>query len=637
MRDKQPWHRDVVYQIYPRSFADANGDGIGDLRGVTEHLDYLKNLGVDVVWLSPVYQSPQVDNGYDISDYLAIDPTFGTLADWQKLRDGLHARRMKLVMDLVVNHSSEQHPWFVHEVRLKRLQHTLLTMKDSLEGERQKQFVHALRSILNDQNTQPTVPGLEALLTEAYAAIATFRVDSKPLPDGYPTLGAQLHNLAVALSCQPRVRAQAEANNLDFYIWHAQPNNWTSHFGGPAWHAVEGTGVCYLADFAPQQPDFNWTNPLMRAAIRAMIHTWIERGVDGFRMDVIDFIAKDPTFPDDPEGGEVGAGARFYIDRPQTHVYVRELVQELRDCGLITVGEVPGVSAAGAVQYTQPDRAELDQVFLFDHVSVDHPNGRFNGGTFHLADLKRVLQEQQNTLHARGWLANYLENHDQVRVVSRFGDDTNHRVASAKMLATLLFTLEGTPYIYQGQEIGMTNKRFDSLDQLRDVESLNYYARATAAGMDVNTVMQNISAHARDNVRTPMQWNGGMNAGFSAGKPWMDVNDNYTSINVYQSLIDQNSPWYTYRDLIALRRGNDVLLYGDFQLLWPDAPRILAFTRTLDEQKLTVLLNFSGRSQKLPDRLPQGMRLLYGTATNAPRPDAPLAPFEARILQNPVG
>jgi oligo-1,6-glucosidase len=613
---------------------------VGDLRGIISKLDYLERLGVDTVWLSPVYRSTNYDNGYDISDYLDIDPSFGTLADWEDLRDGLHARGMKLIMDLVVNHSSDAHPWFQQETRRKVLARVLAEARSraAAAGEdAELRFVARVGAALR-RESQPK--GLTtAGCAEALAAIAAFRRDSAaPLPDGYPPAATQLDFLARTELGTRAQRAEALAHPIDFYIWREVPNNWTSVFGGPAWRRVDATGLHYLAEFTEHQPDFNWANPSLRAAIRGMVHTWIERGVDGFRMDVIDFIAKDPAFPDEPDAvvGANGTGMRYYADHPDVHPYLRELVAELRQRGLLTVGETPAITAEAAVRYTAPEHKELDQVFLFDHLDIDRPAGRWSVGKFELGALKRVLAAQQTTVHGRGWLANYLENHDQTRIVSRFGNDARYRAASAKMLATLLFTLEGTPYIYQGQELGMTNTRFRSRDDIDDIEALNFHDAAVAAGRSPEEVLAAISANSRDNTRTPMQWSAAPHAGFSARAPWLSVNGNYAEVNAADAVADSTSPFHTYRQLIALRRDNDVLLYGAFALLWPEHPNLLAYTRTLGDRTVWVLLNFSDRPQTLPEgdaALSGATRVLFDTeAASVTALLAPLRPYEGRVL-----
>ncbi|HET6343894.1 MAG TPA: alpha-glucosidase [Myxococcota bacterium] len=635
----RPWHKQVVYQIYPRSFADTDGDGVGDLRGITSKIDYLQRLGVDAVWLSPVYRSPNYDNGYDISDYLDIDPSFGTLADWEALRDTLHARGMKLIMDLVVNHTSDSHPWFLQEQRLKTLERQLgILAPPASDAGRAVAFGTAVGTLLHGG-----APAVDTMVDAPYEAarklVASFRAESaRALPAGYPSLEAQLGRLGDKLFGNASQRRAALAENHDFYIWREHANNWTSLFGGPAWHAVEPTGLYYMAEFSVHQPDLNWANPAVRKAISTMVHTWIERGVDGFRMDVIDFIAKDHSFPDaqGPKPPKGGFGMEHFVNRAEAHAYVRELVREIRQRGLQTVGEVPGVSPAQAVDYTAPERAELGEVFLFGHVSVDRPADRWDTSPFVLTALKTEIAAQQRAIHGRGWIANYLENHDQVRVVSRFGDPVRFRVESSKMLATLLFTLEGRPYIYQGQEIGMTDTIFREASDIRDVEARNFYVEATATGMDPNAALRVVTARSRDNTRTPMQWNASANAGFSSHTPWLAVNTNYPSVNVDQAVADAASPWHVYEKLIHLRRDNDVLVYGAFDLLWPEHERVMAYTRKLGKRTAWVLLNFSGEAQPLPsgDRALDGAkRVLFDTYGPAAPTDA-LRPFEARILVN---
>lgn len=441
------WKEAVVYQIYPRSFQDSNGDGIGDLRGILSRLDYLQKLGVDVVWLSPVYKSPNDDNGYDISDYEDIMDEFGTMRDWEELLAGLHERGMKLMMDLVINHSSDEHAWFAES------------------------------------------------------------------------------------------RSSKDNPYRDYYIWRpggpdgALPNNWSSIFSGPAWELDETTGEYYLHLFSRKQPDLNWDNPKLREALYKMIAFWLDKGVDGLRMDVINLISKVEGLPsvqhEDLAPGELTGGGEYYMNGPRVHEYLQEMNREvLSRYDVMTVGETPGATVEDAILYTGEDRHELQMVFQFEHMDVDSgQGGKWNVVPWTLKGLRDILHKWQVGLADKGWNSLYLNNHDQPRMVSRFGNDGKYRVQSAKMLATLLHTLKGTPYIYQGEEIGMTNVKFSGLEDYKDIEILNMYReKVTEGGEDHDTILQAIHAKGRDNARTPMQWDASANAGFTTGTPWLKLN-----------------------------------------------------------------------------------------------------------------
>jgi oligo-1,6-glucosidase len=536
------WTRAVVYQIYPRSFADSNGDGIGDLGGIRSRLDHLHDLGVDVVWLSPIYRSPQADNGYDISDYRDIDPLFGSLGEFDLLLAEMHARGIKLVMDLVVNHTSDEHPWFVES------------------------------------------------------------------------------------------RSSLDNPKRDWYIWRdshdgREPNLWRSAFSGPAWHLDESTGQYYLHLFAAKQPDLNWENPEVRAAVYEMMNWWLDRGVDGFRMDVINFIAK---IQSDLVGDSTQSGMG-----PQIHDYLQEMNREVfagREAELITVGEMPNVTVDDAVLFTGADRLELDMVFQFEHVGLDHsPDGKFVNVPLRLVDLKRSLGRWQEGLEASGWNSLYFGNHDQPRSVSRFGDDAAYRYESATILATILHLHRGTPYVYQGEEIGMTNAGFTSIGQYQDIESVNYYAEAVAAGESPGEVLEALRFRSRDNARTPMQWDDSPNAGFTAGRPWLAVTPTYPSLNV---ALDRRSPrsiFEFYRQLISLRHRSPVVALGDFRMLEPEHPTLYAFTRTLGDESLLVLGNFSADALELPFEVSGA--LVVGNYDETPGVAAPLRPWEARVIR----
>jgi len=508
------WKESVVYQIYPRSFMDSNGDGIGDLQGIIKQLDYIKNLGVDVVWLSPVYKSPNDDNGYDISDYQDIMDEFGTMADWEQLLSEIHKRGMKLIMDLVVNHSSDEHKWFVEAKK------------------------------------------------------------SKDNP------------------------------YRDYYIWKEgkygkEPNNWYSNFGGSAWEYDETTEEYYLHLFSKKQPDLNWRNPVLREEIYSMMKWWLDKGIDGFRMDVINFISKPEVMPDGEakEGKRYASGSEHYRNGPKIHEYLQEMNRKVLSAyDVMTVGEMPGVTPDLAKDYTDENNHELNMVFQFEHMGLDNgPNGKWDLRPLKLVDLKQNLSKWQKALEEKGWNSLYLNNHDQPRIVSRFGDDGKYRIQSAKMLATLLHMMKGTPYIYQGEEIGMTNVRFSSISDYRDIEILQFYQEQKEDGIEHQQIMESIYAKGRDNSRTPMQWNTEENAGFTTGKPWIKVNENYKEINVEQAIKDSNSIYHYYRALISLRKSYPIIVYGNYHLLLEDHPEIYAYKRELKEETVLVICNFSNR------------------------------------------
>jgi oligo-1,6-glucosidase len=550
--DEPWWKTAVVYQIYPRSFADSNGDGIGDLPGIIGRLDYLAALGVDVLWLSPVYPSPQDDNGYDISDYQGIDPVFGTLDDFDRLVAEAHGRGLKIVMDLVVNHTSDEHPWFVESRSSK----------------------------------------------------------SNPKRDWY--------------WWRPPRAGMAGGDP------GAEPTNWRSFFSGPTWDYDEKTGEYYLHLFSRKQPDLNWENPEVRQAVYAMMRWWIDRGVDGFRMDVINMISKDTALPDGVTlaGQALGDGSPFYICGPRIHEFLNELNNNVFDRPLLTVGEMPGVTLEQAVEFTAPDRREVDMVFQFEHVGLDQGASKWDIRPFRLRDLKATFGRWQAGLADVGWNSLYWNNHDQPRVVSRFGDDSpEHRVHAATMLGTVLHMHRGTPYVYQGEELGMTNVPFQSIEDFRDIESVNHYAEATAAGEDPAAVLVSLRKMSRDNARTPMQWDDSPNAGFTTGTPWLAVNPNYTEINA----APDNEVLRYYKRLIALRHTEPVVAHGDFTMLLPDDDRVYAFTRRLGDVELLVLGNFSGDT--VPTDLSGGSLLI---ANYPPADDGPivLRPWEARVYRH---
>jgi oligo-1,6-glucosidase len=506
------WRRWVVYQIYPRSFADSDGDGVGDLRGIIGHVDYLHRLGVDVVWLSPVYRSPMDDNGYDISDYTDIDPLFGTLADLDELIAELHARGMKLVMDLVVNHTSDEHPWFIES--------------------------------------------------------RSSRVNPK----------------------------------RDWYWWRDTPTNWESHFSGPTWTWDETTGQYYLHVFSAKQPDLNWENPEVRQAVYAMMRWWLDRGVDGFRMDVINMISKDTSLPDTTPrpGSPYGPGDQFFTNGPRNHEFLHQMYREVfagRDAHVLTVGEMPGVTIGDAVLFTDPARHELDMVFQFQHVQLDIGANKFDLRPLRLPDLKAAMADWQQGLAERGWNSLYFGNHDQPRSVSRFGDDGPHRVASAKTLATVLHMHRGTPYVYQGDELGMANAPFTAITDFRDIQALRFYAeaaeRAKTGEADLPALLAAMAKRSRDQGRTPVQWDASPGAGFTTGTPWLAINPDHVTVNAAAQVGDPDSVFEHYRRLIALRHEDPVVTDGDFELLLPGHPAIWAFLRRTPAAELLVAASFS--------------------------------------------
>ncbi|MBV9998288.1 MAG: alpha-glucosidase [Verrucomicrobia bacterium] len=557
---QQWWKETVVYQIYPRSFRDSNGDGVGDLRGIIQKLDYLKELGANVIWLSPVYRSPNDDNGYDISDYQDIMPEFGTLADWEELLSEAHRRGLKLLMDLVVNHTSDEHPWFIE------------------------------------------------------------------------------------------ARKSRENPYRDYYIWRSgkngrEPNNWESFFGGSAWQYDEATGEFYLHIFSRKQPDLNWENPKVREEIYMMMHWWLKKGIDGFRMDVINMISKVPGLPDAPvtAAGPYQFPGQYICNGPRLLEFLQEMKRKvLSRYDIFTVGETPLATTEHAVDITHEETGHLNMLFQFEHMDIDsgHASGKWNLRRSDLLDLKRVMSRWQKDLEDKGWNSLYLSNHDQPRAVSRFGDDGRYRIESAKMLATFLHLLQGTPYVYQGEEIGMTNVRFESITDYRDIETLNMYRSfVEEKGADPKTVMAMIHAKSRDNARTPVQWDGSTHAGFTTGTPWIKVNPNYTSINVEQALADPNSVFRYYQNLIRLRRENPVIVYGKYRLILDAHEEVYAFTRTLGDSRLLVLLNFTGDKPvfALPSHVAfAGKEILISNYPVDPDEDIrllTLRPFEARVYR----
>lgn len=559
--DKAWWKESVIYQIYPRSFCDSNGDGIGDLPGITSKLDYIKELGVNVIWLSPVYRSPNDDNGYDISDYQAIMDEFGTMADFDKLLSEAHARGLKIVMDLVVNHTSDEHPWFVES------------------------------------------------------------------------------------------RKSRDNAKRDFYIWREgkdgkEPNNWGSSFSGPAWTWDDTTGMYYLHCFSPKQPDLNWDNPAVRQAVFDMMTWWCDKGIDGFRMDVISMISKQEGLPDMPTNGAPYASCNLgCCNGPHVHEYLREMRQKvLSKYDLLTVGECAGVTIDQAKQYANAQGTELNMVFQFEHVDLDGGDavtGKWSSRKMDLVTLKKLLSRWQNELDGVAWNSLYFCNHDQPRIVSRLGDDSPaYREISAKCIATCLHMMQGTPYVYQGEELGMTNVPFGPIENYRDLESINAYRDLSARGvMPQAELMAAIAYKSRDNARTPFQWDDSANAGFTTGTPWIMVNPNYTQINAKEQLDRADSVFRYYQKLIGLRRNSpdkDLIVYGKYDLILPEHPQIFAYTRTLEGKKLLTVCNLSGEGAKL--ELPEALkgrksRLLIANWREAPAApaDMTLAPWQAAV------
>ncbi|WP_242225291.1 alpha-glucosidase [Bacillus cereus group sp. BfR-BA-01380] len=554
---KQWWKESVVYQIYPRSFMDSNGDGIGDLRGIISKLDYLQELGIDVIWLSPVYESPNDDNGYDISNYRKIMDEFGTINDWDELLEEMHKRNMKLMMDLVVNHTSDEHHWFVES------------------------------------------------------------------------------------------RKSKDNPYRDYYIWRKgksgkEPNNWGAAFSGSAWQYDETTDEYYLHLFSKKQPDLNWDNERVRKEIYEMMEFWLEKGIDGFRMDVINFISKTEGLPAvDTETEGYVSGHQYFMNGPNIHTYLREMSQEvLSKYDIMTVGEMPGVTTEEANLYTGEERQELQMVFQFEHMDLDSgENGKWDVIPCSLLTLKHNLTKWQKALEHIGWNSLYWNNHDQPRVVSRFGNDTTYRIPSAKMLATVLHMMKGTPYIYQGEEIGMTNVKFDSINEYRDIETLNmYHEKVNERGENPEIVMQSIYVKGRDNARTPMQWEDSEHAGFTTGKPWLQVNPNYKDINAWQALRDPNSIFYHYKKLIELRKKHEIIVYGTYDLILEDHPSIFAYVRTWKDEKLVVIANFTEASCvfELPKEITYSSSELlihnYDTQDESIE-NIVLQPYEARVYK----
>ena len=551
------WKEAVVYQIYPRSFMDSNGDGIGDLNGITEKLDYLKELGIDVIWLSPVYQSPNDDNGYDISDYQAIMTEFGTMEDYDRMLARAHELGIKIMMDLVVNHTSDEHAWFVES------------------------------------------------------------------------------------------RKSVDNPYRDFYIWRKgkedgkEPNNWGSCFSGSAWKYDEQTDMYFLHLFSKKQPDLNWDNPKVRDHVFDMMNWWCEKGIDGFRMDVISLISKPEGLPDGIPG-ENGYADSGCANGPHVHEYLQEMNRKvLSKYDLITVGEAAGVTLEEAKKYANADGSELNMVFQFEHVSgSEHEKthyGKWDGHKMPLPEWKANLSKWQTGLSHEAWNSLYLSNHDQPRSVSRYGNDSEeYRERSAKLLATCLHMMQGTPYVYQGEELGMCNAYFDKLEDYRDIESINAYHELTEqCGVSHEEMMGYLKRISRDNARTPMQWDDSKNAGFTTGTPWLKVNSNYPEVNAKAQVNDTDSVFSYYKKLIRLRHENEIIVYGDYELLEAESEETFIYKRTYENEHLMVLCNFTDHEVSVTDavmeQIPDGAEKLI---TNyADDRGQTLRPYEAKVYR----
>ena len=537
--DNKWWKQAVIYQIYPKTFQDTNGDGIGDIPGIIEHLDYLEDLGIDAIWLSPVYCSPQEDNGYDISDYQDIDPIFGSLNDMDRLIAEAKKHHIRIIMDLVLNHTSDEHFWF----------------QEALKGK--------------------------------------------------------------------------DNPYHDYYVWRdgvegCPPNDLTSGFGGSIWQWVPELGQYYMHQFSTKQPDLNWSNPKLRQELYDMINWWIDRGIEGFRLDVIDHVGKVPD-------------EKIMVNGPKLHDYIRELsANTFGKAGLVSVGETWSATPETALLYSNPDGSEMSMVFQFEHICLDQdPDGtKWDLRPLPLLQFKEVMNKWQTKLHGKGWNSLFWDNHDLPRIVSRWGNDSEeYREVSAKMLATLLHGMEGTPYVYQGEELGMTNITLpSSIDAYKDVETMHAYRVLKARGWSKEKILQSLCAKCRDNARTPMQWNDGPQAGFTTGTPWMPVIPNYTTINAASQVHDEDSVFSYYKKLIHLRKKTPVMVDGAFEMLLPEDEEIFAYRRTDDSQTLTVICNFYGNERRIDadSLVPKGSRLLLSNYKDMEGADL-LRPYEARM------
>ncbi|KZS48555.1 alpha,alpha-phosphotrehalase [Paenibacillus glucanolyticus] len=509
------WRTSTVYQVYPKSFNDTTGRGTGDIRGLMEKLDYIKGLGINIVWLQPVYVSPQNDNGYDVAEYCSIDPAFGTMEDFDELVAELKKRNMHLMIDIVVNHSSTEHPWF------------------------------------------------------------------------------------------KEARTSRDNRYRDYYIWRdpgtdgGPPNNWKSKFGGPAWQYDEGTGQYYLTLFDKTQADLNWENEKVREEVVDILRFWADKGVSGFRMDVINLISKDPDFPDDDGSVSPGDGRKFYTDGPRVHEYIKELNEKVfKPYNLVTVGEMSSTTLEHCIRYSNPKENEFSMTFNFHHLKVDYPNGqKWELKPYDFEELKKVLSDWQTGMQqGGGWNALFWNNHDQPRALTRFTDDKEYRTESAKMLATTLHGLQGTPYVYQGEEIGMPDPKWNDMSEFRDIESLNMYEILQQQGKTPEEAAHIVTVRSRDNSRLPMPWNDGHQAGFTTGTPWIKIDERYPLINAQAQVEDPHSIYHHYRQLIELRKNLRVLTDGEYVRLDQGHPEVYAYARRTQEQTLIVISNFSSRS-----------------------------------------
>lgn len=546
--EKKWWKESVVYQIYPKSFKDSNGDGVGDIRGIIQKLDYLKELGVNVLWISPMLESPQDDNGYDISDYRRIYEEYGTMEDYEELLCEAHKRSIRILMDLVVNHTSDEHNWFIES------------------------------------------------------------------------------------------RKSKDNPYRDYYIWKdpvngKEPNNWGGAFGGSAWEYDPQTQMYYLHLFSKKQPDLNWENEKVRQEVYDMMKFWCEKGIDGFRMDVISMISKDQRFPDgEMNNGLYGDFGPYCVHGPRVHEFLQEMNQKvLSKYDIMTVGETAGVTIEEAQKYAGDDRNELNMVFQFEHVESGCGDyGKWTTAKYDFKEFKNIMIKWQEELQGKAWNSLFLGNHDQPRSVSRFGNDNPvYRETSAKMLATCIHMMQGTPYVYQGEELGMTNVYFDKLEDYRDIESINYFKEFTESGlMTPKHMMKCLMLRSRDNARTPMQWDDSKQAGFTEGEPWIKVNPNYKKINAAQQLEDPDSVFHYYQKLIRLRKEKDIIVYGEFEPLYREDEQIFAYTRKQDQEKLLTVCNFSDKNAEV--EVPEEFKGAECLITNLGRKE-----FERKIVLNP--
>ena len=546
--EKKWWKESVVYQIYPKSFKDSNGDGVGDIRGIIQKLDYLKELGVNVLWISPMLESPQDDNGYDISDYRRIYEEYGTMEDYEELLCEAHKRSIRILMDLVVNHTSDEHNWFIES------------------------------------------------------------------------------------------RKSKDNPYRDYYIWKdpvngKEPNNWGGAFGGSAWEYDPQTQMYYLHLFSKKQPDLNWENEKVRQEVYDMMKFWCEKGIDGFRMDVISMISKDQRFPDgEMNNGLYGDFGPYCVHGPRVHEFLQEMNQKvLSKYDIMTVGETAGVTIEEAQKYAGDDRNELNMVFQFEHVESGCGDcGKWTTAKYDFKEFKNIMIKWQEELQGKAWNSLFLGNHDQPRSVSRFGNDNPvYRETSAKMLATCIHMMQGTPYVYQGEELGMTNIYFDKLEDYRDIESINYFKEFTESGlMTPEHMMKCLMLRSRDNARTPMQWDDSKQAGFTEGEPWIKVNPNYKKINAAQQLEDPDSVFHYYQKLIRLRKEKDIIVYGEFEPLYREDEQIFAYTRKQDQEKLLTVCNFSDKNAEV--EVPEEFKGAECLITNLGRKE-----FERKIVLNP--